>query len=195
MTAFRHRPAALGLLVAVLALAACEAPPADPAATGSPAAVSPSAASQGAVATPDAVPSPTRWPGGVVEAVLILARADAEIQEAGTDLARAAADEDLGAMRGAADGLATLLSRLDRQVPRLAEYPATAPAARAYQAAFPDMLAGATEVRDAIDRGDAAGLESGSTRLAAGLRAYQAARRLIGPLADQALVMQRLLVK
>lgn len=140
-------------------------------------------------------PSATSWPGGVVEAVIILGKADAEIQAAGADLGAAAAYQDLEAMWGAADGLATLIEKLQRQVPRIADYPETAPAAAAYDAALPDMLAGASKVRDAITAKDASGIAAGSQQLARGLDKYREARRLIGPLVDQAFLMQRLLVK
>jgi hypothetical protein len=140
-------------------------------------------------------PSATPWPGDVVEAIVILGKADAQIQAAGADLGAAAAYEDLQAMWGAADGLATLLDRLQTQVPRIAAYAETAPAAAAYDKALPDMLAGAKQLRDAITAGDAAGITAGSQRLATGLQSYQEARKLIGPMVDQALLMQRLLLK
>ncbi len=140
-------------------------------------------------------PSATPWPGDVVEAVVILGKADAQIQAAGADLGAAAAYQDLQAMWGAADGLATLLDRLQTQVPRIKGYAVTAPAAAAYEKALPDMLAGAKAVRDSIKSGDAAGLTAGSEQLATGLEEYQDARRLIGPLVDQALLMQKLLLK
>jgi hypothetical protein len=131
----------------------------------------------------------------VVEAVVFLAKADGEIKAAGADLGAAAASQDLEAMWGAADGLATLVQRLQTQVPRIADYPETAPAADAYEAAFPDMLAGATLLRDSIKSGDSPGVVEGSRVLAAGLEKYAEARRLIGPLFDEAILMQRILVK
>jgi len=154
-------------------------------------------ASAGAGASGDAgaAPSATPWPGDIVEAVVILGKADAQIQAAGADLGAAAAYEDLDAMWGAADGLATLLQRLETQVPRIKGYPETAAAAAAYEKALPVMLAGATQLRDAIKAGDAAGITAGSQQLAQGLQDYQDARRLIGPLVDRALLMQRLLLK
>jgi hypothetical protein len=176
------------LLVAAVLVAACGAAEvtSNPAPSGS------AAASQG---TGEAKPSATSWPGGVVEAIVTLGKADLEIQAAGADLGAAAAYQDLQAMWGAADGLVTLLTRLTPQVDRIKDYPETAPAAVAYKAAFPDMLAGATELRDAIKAGDAAGITSGSQRLAVGLEAYRLARRVIGPMVDQAILMQRILVK
>ena len=126
---------------------------------------------------------------------MTLGKADAEIQAAGADLGAAAAYEDLEAMWGAADGLATLLTRLQSQPPRIADYPATSAAAAAYEAALPVMLEGATRIRDSITAGDGPGLAEGSKRLADGLQLYQEARREIGPLVDEAILMQRLLSK
>ena len=104
-------------------------------------------------------------------------------------------DEDLESVRGAADGLATRGTRLQPQVPRIADSPMTASAAKAYETAFPDMLAGATLLRDSITAGDSPGVVEGSQQLSAGLEKYADARRLIGPLFDQAILMQRILVK
>jgi hypothetical protein len=179
--------AAVVLLLALL-VAACAATSGTPA-PGS---------SGGAAASSDAggaAPSATPWPGDIVEAVVILGKADAQIEAAGADLGAAAAYEDLDAMWGAADGLATLLQRLETQVPRIKAYPETAAAAAAYEQAFPVMLAGATQLRDSIKAGDAAGIAAGSQQLAQGLEQYQHARELIGPLVDRALLMQRLLLK
>ena len=188
---FRASPAggavALVVLVVALIVAACGAT------TGRPSA-SPAASPTGS-AERTLAPNATPWPGGVIEGVINLAKADAQIQAAGADLGAAAAYEDLEAMWGAADGLATLIERLQGQVPRIAGYPETAPVAAAYDAAFPDMLAGAKQIRDSITAKDAKGIAEGSQRLAAGLEKYQAARRLIGPLVDQALLMPRLLLK
>lgn len=177
----------LALFVAIIA-AAC-----GPAAGSA----SPPASATGPATTsdPGAAPSPTRWPGGVVEAVINLGKADSEIEAAGADLGTAAAYEDLEAMWGAADGLVTLLTRLIPEVDRIRDYPETAPASKALAVAFPEMLAGATELRDGITAGDASRIVSGSQRLATGLEAYRLARRLLGPLVEEAILMQRILVK
>ena len=174
---------ALVALVVALVVAACGAT------------VSPSASPAASGGGGDVAPSATPWPGGVIEAVINLATADSQIQAAGADLGAAAAYQDLEAMWGAADGLATLIGRLQGEVPRIAGYPETAPAAAAYDAALPDMLAGATKIRDSITAKDAAGITAGSQQLARGLDKYREARRLIGPLVDQAILMQRHLLK
>jgi hypothetical protein len=184
--------AALALLAALL-VAACGAGTSS-AAPGA----SPSGAS-GASASPDGSeavgPRPTPWPGGVVEAVVLLGKADAEIQKAGGDLGAAAASEDLEAMWGAADGLAPLLEKMQGQVDRIRDYPETAEAAKAYDAALPDMVAGATGIRAAIDAKDATALAAAVQQLGTGTAAYAEARRQIGPLVEQAILMQRTLVK
>ena len=141
-------------------------------------------------------PDPSgRWPGTVVSAVMALGAADRELQKAGADLQAAADKQDLAAMRGAADGLATLIDKLTPQIERLEAYPVTAQAGRLYRTAFPQLGAGAKQLRDAIGQGDAAGILAGSQQIARGLADYANARREIGPLVDQAILQQRLLVK
>ena len=183
----------VGLLVGACGTATNSVTPSASPSSAAPSAEAP--VSPGATDGSAVGPEPTSWPGGVVEAVVILGKADAEIKAAGGDLGAAAATEDLEAMWGAADGLATLIERLQGQVDRIRDYPVTAPAAAAYDAAFPDMLAGAKGVRDAIRAGDAAALTTAVAQLAKGTAAYEAARREIGPLVEPALLMQRILVK
>lgn len=186
-----YRASPAGAAIAVVALVVALLVAACGAATATPSASPAASGGQGDGLAPSATP----WPGGVVEAVVILGKADAEIQAAGADLGAAAAYEDLEAMWGAADGLATLIAKLQGQVPRIADYPETAAAATALDAAFPDMLAGATKLRDSITANDPAGIAAGSQQLAKGLDAYRLARRELGPLVDQALLMQKHLLK
>ena len=121
-----------------------------------------------------------------------------QVQAAGADLGAAAGDQDLKAMWGAADGLATLIERAadagrrgSRTIPSRRRPP------RRTRRPCPDMLAGRRrKLRDSITAGDAAGVTAGSEQLAKGLEAYAAGpRALIGPLVDEALLMQRQLVK
>ena len=193
----------LSMVVALLfVVAACGGPagtaqpsttvpsPSVPVADASGAAASPVGAPDG---TPG--PSPTPWPSSVVEAVLLLGKADLDIQQAGNDLSAAVAAEDLQKMWGAADGLATALERLIPETQKLHGYPATDALGAAYAASFPVMLAGARQLRDAITAGDAAGVTAGSQQLSAGLDKYRETRKLLAPALEQAILMQRLLVK
>ncbi len=93
------------------------------------------------------------------------------------------------------DELVGIIGELQFQSGRLTDYPATKAAADAYAAALPDMLAGAKQMRDAISGADAAGVTAGSERLAKGMESYAAARAAIGPLVEQALLMQRQILK
>lgn len=140
-------------------------------------------------------PRPTAWPGSVIEGVTLLGKADLEITKASDDLTAATTAEDLKAMWGAADGLATLLGQVASQVDAIRGYPATVALAQAYDGSLPGMLEGSTKLRDAITAGDAAGIANASGELFGGLTAYQAARGLLGPLVEQAALMQRILVK
>ena len=159
--------------------------PPDPlAASGSPPA--------GTSESPD--PSP-RWPGTTVLAVIALGAADGEIEKAGADLQAAADAQDLRKMWGAADGLAKMIDSLMPNIDRLETYPVTQPAAAMYRKSFPELSAGAKQLRDAITNGDANGIVSGSEAIAAGLADYGPLRIVIGGLVEQAITQQRLLVK
>ena len=196
-------PAAIpaAILAAALLVGACGA------STGTPSAAAPSTApsaaadasgqASGAPSGPPRSPQPsaTAWPGGVVEAIVVLGAADQDIQTAGGDLGTAVNNQDLEAMWGAADGLATTLDQLPAQVDRIRGYPAMAALAAAYDAALPDMIGGAKDLRDAITDENAAGITAGSQRLSNGLKAYAAVRPILGPLVEQGFLMQRLLVK
>ena len=183
--------AGIALLLLAIVVAACGAT------AGSPSPAAPASA-PGAASSGDATseePQPTTWPGGIVEAVVILGKADLDIKAAGADLGAAAAYEDLEAMYGAADGLATLIDKLIPQVDRIRDFPETAAAVSAYDKAFPDMSAGAHKVADSIKAGDSAGLTAGIQQLAQGTAEYENARKEIIPLMETALLMQRILVK
>ncbi len=94
----------------------------------------------------------------MVEAVLNLGKADAQIQLAGNDLIGAAAEEDLEAMRGAADGWPSSVERLMPQIDRSETTRETAPRPRGLRCAFPPMLEGAATLRARSIAGDSAGI-------------------------------------
>jgi len=185
------------ILASALLVGACGATSGSPSVasptTGPSAAADASGGPSGAHATP--APSATPWPGGVVEAIVVLGAADKDIQTAGGDLGTAVNNQDLEAMWGAADGLATTLEQLPAQVDRIRGYPAMAALAAAYDAALPDMIGGAKDLRDAITNENAAAITAGSERLSKGLKAYADVRPILAPLVEQGFLMQRLLVK
>ncbi len=190
------------LLVALL-LAACGSSTGSPAGTGSgspsavpttsgtPASTAPDASSSPTAAEPSATP----WPGAVIEGLLVLGRADQDIQAAGGDLGTATANEDLTGMWGAADGLASVLEQLPAQVDKIRGNPATSELAAIYDDALPQMTDGATKLRDAITDGDGPAIAAASQALSAGLQRYGDARPILAPLVERAFLMQRLLVK
>ena len=152
------RALALGLIL--IAVAAC----------GGGAGVATPSGSAAAAATPG--PKATPWPSDVVESVLALAAADAELWKAGADIAKAADAKDVEAMWGAADGTVKLISAMMPNVESLEAYPHTAELGAKYRAAFEPMLAGATQLRDSITAGDAAGVVAGSKQIGQGITLY-----------------------
>ena len=147
----------------------------------------------GTVATPAA--KATAWPSSVIEGVLALGAADAELWKAGADIARAADAKDVKAMWGAADGTVKLIEGLTPNVDALDAYPHTQPLAVAYRASFPVMLEGATQLRDSITAGDAAGVVAGSQRLAEGIGLYADVRSILQGYINDALKMKKTLVQ
>jgi hypothetical protein len=166
-------------------------------ATGAPGSAAPvgSAGPAASDGGPGAQASPPRWPGSTVRAVIALGAADAEIEKAGNDLQRAAASQDLKAIWGAADGLAKLIDELSSELDGLDAYAGTQPVAGLYRAAFPEIVGGAKDLRDAITSGDATRVVAGSQRLAKGLSLYGPIRPEIAGLVEQAIVQQRLLLR
>ena len=172
----------VGVLLAVV-VAGCN---------GASPAPSPSAAAAG---DPTPAPTGTRWPGRIISSVIALAAADAEFGKAADDLAQAAQGEDPERLLAAANGLAGLVQGSRPNAETLTTYPHTQATGERYLAAFDAMGAGADQLRKALESGDAEGVVAATQRLSEGVRLYGGVRREIGPLADQALLMRRMLVK
>lgn len=176
----------------IVALAALVAVVVACAGTANPPAPSPSSGG-GTVVTP--APKATPWPSSVIEGVLALGAADAELWKAGADIARAADAKDVEAMWGAADGTVKLIEGLMPNIDALEAYPHTQPLAEAYRASFPVMLEGATQLRDSITAGDAEGVVAGSRRLADGISLYADVRSMLEGYVNDALAMKKTLVQ
>ena len=184
---------AVGATLALL-IACGTATPAStrPGVSGGPvaSAVASGAPGGGGAARPSA--TPRRWARNAASSLIALAAADTELAKAGADLQAAVDREDLAAMRGAADGLATLVDKLIPNIADLEAEPTTQPIAAIYRASFPEISAGAKQLRDAITAGDANGILAGTQRILAGLKAYAPARDQLPDLVGQALTQQRL---
>jgi hypothetical protein len=176
-----HTALTLALALIVATVAAC--------AGTKPASPAPTPAGSAAVEAPG--PSPTPWPQNVVESVLALGAADAELWKAGADIAKAADAKDVEAMWGAADGTVKLIEAMMPNVEILEGYPHTADLGAKYRASFTVMLEGATQLRDSITAGDAAGVVAGSKRLGEGITLYGDVRAILQAYVDEAIPMKK----
>jgi hypothetical protein len=171
---------ALGLVVAV-GLAACAGSSITP---GPSASASPDASRGG--------PKPTAWPATTIEGTIALGAADAEIWKAGVDLRKAAENEDVELMWGAADGLAKLLEGIQPNVPRLQSYAATKDLGDQLEVAYAKLLEAAIQIRDSITGGDSNGVVAGFTALTAAMDLYADSRQALSESAQQAIFMKRI---
>jgi hypothetical protein len=175
------------LLLFALAVAGCGS--ATPISSGAPSATDTPAGSG------DATPKPTSWPGTTASAVTALGASDTEIQKAATDLQQGVDSEDLPRMLGAAEGFAKLITEIQPNVDRLDRFDKLKPLAAAYRIAFPQLLKGSNDLRDALKSGNAAGIVTGVREINDGMKAYAAVRPLLADLVPQALEQQRLYTK
>ena len=102
-----------------------------------------------------------------------------------------------GVKRFAVAGLTTgaMIEALMPNLDRIESYPLTKPVGQLYRTAFPELSAGAKQLRDAITAGDSAGVVAGSQQIAKGLGHYGPIRQQIAALVEQAIVQQRLYLK
>jgi hypothetical protein len=173
MPLIRQRGMAFLVVLVLVAVLGCRDTVATPS-PSTPAAGSPS-------------PAASAWPRGVAQAVLNLAAADAEIRKAGVDLVTAAEEQDLVLMRGAAAGLVGVVEPNIANAELLETFELTRPAGERAREAMVGLRDAAAMIHEAIEAGDAAGIEEGSRRLAAALQVYGEARVLLSELAEEAL--------
>lgn len=183
-----------------LLVAACGSGGSSPSASQGPTAAASAEVPSDAGSSPGAAagtpnPSATPWPSNIIEALVNLGVYDGRVTKANEDIGTEAGNQDLTGMYHTAADLVVLVGNLQFESDRLKGDPVTMPAWTAYQTALPDMLAGATKLRDSIAKSDAAGVTAGSDQLAKGFEAYGQVRAVLGPMVDEALLMQRQLVK
>jgi hypothetical protein len=179
----------LGLLVVGALAAACggTTPSLPSLATASPATTD--AATDGSGA-----PRPTPWTGNAVLGIEALGLADAQIVTALADLGRGIANEDLGLIRTAAEGLAGLDVLLPN-MEKIRPYAPMAPFADQYETAITTIDAAAQDVVDAIEAQDAAAITATTQALVDALGLYTAVQPQLATYVNDSIEQRRLLLR
>lgn len=140
-------------------------------------------------------PKPTLWPTLTVEAAVALGAANGEFSKMSDDLAAAIDSEDPARLRTAIGDALTFLEANQENIPRLQAYDATKSVGDRLAAAYSEMIAGATQVRDGLDGGDGDAVTQGFATFFAGSNDYAGVAAELGDLASQAILMKRNLLK
>jgi hypothetical protein len=177
------------VLAAVLLLAAV------PAAIMACSGASPGPTGSVAPSTGNAGPRPTHWPSEVVESTVALGLADSEFVKVGADLKAAIDSRNMETLLTSAKDVEAFLTGNRKNVPRLQGYGETKDVGDRLAAAYDQMIAGITEVRESLESGDADGVTTGFQTFVAGNTAYSAVRSDLGVLVEQAIFMKRLLLQ
>jgi hypothetical protein len=165
----RRTRAEAGVLLAVALAAALVAACGSAPPTGSPGA-SPAATASGEAAGPRTTP----WPGNAVLGMEALGVSDGQIGAAMYDLSKGVAEEDLALMRRAAAGLSGLDEAVLPNMAKIRLEPGMVSFADRYEAAIKKVDDAATQLRDAIDAGDAAAISTATEAVVAGMADYTA---------------------
>lgn len=180
----------LAMLAVGLLVAACGGStpslPALPTASLTGSASAPAAGSGG--------PQPTPWTGNAALGIEALALADSQILEALADLGQGIANEDLGVIRTAAEGLAGLDVLLPN-IEKIEPFAPMAPFAGQYEAAITTIDAAAQDVVDAIDAEDPAAITTTTQALVDALRLYSAVQPQLAAFVQQLPEQKRLLLR
>ena len=175
--------AAVLLLAAVLAaIVACGG--ASPGPTGS-----------GAPTAGNVGPRPTHWPSEVVESTVALGLADSEFVKVGADLTAAVDSGNMENLLTSARDVEAFLTGNRKNIPRLQGYGETKAVGDRLAAAYDQMIAGITQVRESLEGGDAGGVTTGFQTFVAGNTAYSGVRSDLGVLVEQAIFMKKLLLQ
>lgn len=178
--------------VAVLGLAvigACGTSNGSPSPTGS------SEASADPAASGSPRPKPTAWPTGTVEATIALGAADGQFTAMADDAVAAVSAEDPARMLIAMNDALVFLEGNRKNVPKLQSYAATKDVGDRLAAAYDQMIAGAHQVVDGLNAGNADAVQAGYLEFFSGNQAYVLISRDLGDLAEQAIFMKRVLLR
>ena len=140
-------------------------------------------------------PSAQQWPTSVIDAAIALAVLDNGIKQAGADLTTAAQQEDMVLFLGAATGLARIVEQAMVSAQRLADFEATKQVGESYLPVLTSLDTAASSLAAALRTGDGAGVQSSMVSLGATLDGYLGVREGMVVVADQALLMQRGLLR
>jgi hypothetical protein len=139
-------------------------------------------------------PRPTAWTGNAALGIEALGLADSQILEALADLGQGIANEDLGVIRTAAEGLAGLDVLLPN-VEKIRPFAPMAPFADQYEAAITAIDAAAQDVVDAIDAQDPAAITTTTQALVDALGRYSAVQPQLAAFIEQLPEQRRLLLR
>ncbi len=140
-------------------------------------------------------PGASVWPADVIDAAIALAVLDRGIEQAGSDLATAAQQQDMHLFLGAASGLAKIVEEGTTSAQRLASFDATKAVGEAYIPVLTQLDAASSGLANALQQGDGPGVQASSAQLGAALEAYRGVRAGMVGIADRALLMRRSLVQ
>jgi hypothetical protein len=173
------------LVVALAALAAACTP--TSVSTTSPSPVSSDSGSAG--------PKPTRWPTTTIEAAIALGAAHGDFTKMVNDIAAAVASEDPARIATAMDDALAFLTGNQTNIPKLQAYDSTKPVGDRLAAVYDKMIEGVTLVRDGLRTGDGDAVERGFTLFFEGNTEYLDVAPDLVDLAEQAVLMKRILLQ
>jgi hypothetical protein len=139
-------------------------------------------------------PKPTNWPTGTVEAAIALGAANGEFTKMTDDIAAAVDSQDPARIATAMNDALTFLTGNQQNIVKLQDYAGTEDLGDRVAPVYAKMIAGATQVRDALTSGDAAGVEAGFTAFFEGSTAYAGLSSDVAAAAERALFMKRQLL-
>jgi len=138
-------------------------------------------------------PKTVSWPASTIAAAVALGGADGEFKNMNDDISAAVNSQDPARIMTAMNDALAFLQENQQSIPKLQAYVATKSVGDRLAAAYATMIQGLTKVKDGLTAGDAKAIEDGFTTYAQGSAAYASVQPDLGDIAQQAIVMTRLL--
>lgn len=140
-------------------------------------------------------PKPTNWPTLTVEATVALGAANGEFRKMADDVAAALDSQDPARILAAINNSLEFLTGNQKNIPRLQADAATKSVGDRLAVVYTSMIDGATKVRDGLTSGDGNAVTLGFQTFFAGATEYATVSPDLADIAQQAVLMQRLLAK